>query len=185
MTYDYERERVAQIVREAAITMFEAGDVVEWHDLPKGIKADYMAYADRILAAALRTREPERPANDKLRLIEVGPRKIQVIKTVRHVCGLSLTMAKDVVESAPVVLPRIYGVSVEDMAYELGRLGARVEIVTPEERAAREPEERSEPVGERIRVSSDMLAFLRATQNRTTADDPVVVVPGPAQGESR
>lgn len=80
-----------------------------------------------LLRAALRA---PTPGPDRLRLIEVGPRKIPVIKTIRHACGLDLSMAKDIAESAPVVLPRTYGETLADVADELTRLGARVETVS-------------------------------------------------------
>ena len=64
-----------------------------------------------------------------LRLLDVGPRKIGVIKVVRELTGLGLKDTKDLVEGAPSVIKEWDSRGqAEDAAKELRELGATVEV---------------------------------------------------------
>lgn len=62
-------------------------------------------------------------------LKSIGPNKVPVIKTVRSATGLGLKEAKDLVESAPIVLKEnISKEDAESLKKQLEDVGAEIEI---------------------------------------------------------
>jgi len=69
------------------------------------------------------------PLKFKVVLKAFGPRKIDVIKTVRQVTGLGLKEARDLVEAAPSnVCPNVSRIEAERILRELSRAGAVAQI---------------------------------------------------------
>ena len=117
-------EMVAAIVGEAIDDWTE---VAEGHRTASETPSEAW-YAARILEAVEEARK-SREAIDGVRLIEGGPRLIQVIKEIRWRCGLSLRMAKDLTDARPVVLPPTVEGTATDLLNALTELGARVEAI--------------------------------------------------------
>lgn len=72
---------------------------------------------------------PEEKTEFDIFLKVIGPNKVSVIKTVRSATGLGLKEAKDLVESAPIVLKE--NISKEDaqsLKKTLENVGAEIEI---------------------------------------------------------
>jgi large subunit ribosomal protein L7/L12 len=80
-------------------------------------------------AAAAPVEEVEAQTEFTVILKEVGPKKIEVIKTVRALTNLGLKEAKDLVEGAPKpVLEAVAKETAEDAKKKLEESGAAVEI---------------------------------------------------------
>ncbi|QNS01789.1 MAG: 50S ribosomal protein L7/L12 [Buchnera aphidicola (Pentalonia nigronervosa)] len=72
---------------------------------------------------------PEEKTEFNVFLKSIGPNKVSVIKTVRSATGLGLKDAKDLVESAPVVLKEnINKEDAQSLKKTLENVGAEVEI---------------------------------------------------------
>lgn len=86
------------------LTILEASDLVKKLEEKWGVKAS--SGANTVVAqqpSGGDKKEPEKTEFD-VELTEVGPNKIQVIKTVRELTGLGLKEAKAVVDGAPKVI---------------------------------------------------------------------------------
>lgn len=63
-------------------------------------------------------------------LIEIGPKKIQIIKGVREITGVGLKEAKDIVDSAPkVIKSKISKIDAEEIKTKLEKHGAKIKIL--------------------------------------------------------
>lgn len=81
------------------------------------------------VAAAAPEEEAEPQTEFTVILKEIGPKKIEVIKTVRALTNLGLKEAKDLVEGAPKpVLEAVAKETAEDAKKKLEESGAAVEI---------------------------------------------------------
>ncbi len=70
------------------------------------------------------------PSTHEVKLTQLGPSKIQVIKHVRAATGLGLKETKDLVERAPVVVfTTTEQEKAESLARELAAAGARAEVL--------------------------------------------------------
>ncbi len=88
-----------------------------------------MPAAGGAAAAAAPAEEAEPQTEFTVILKEVGPKKIEVIKTVRALTNLGLKEAKDLVEGAPKpVLEAVAKETAEDAKKKLEESGAAVEI---------------------------------------------------------
>ena len=75
-----------------------------------------------------RRRRKSRPSS-RSRLVEIGEKKINVIKVVREVTSLGLKEAKDLVESAPAAIKEdIPKDEAETIVKKFEEVGAKVEI---------------------------------------------------------
>lgn len=119
----------------SALTILEAAELKTMLEQKWGVTA--AAAAPMMMAAmpaagapAAAAAEPEEEQTEfKVVLVDVGPKKINVIKAVRAVTDLGLKEAKDLVESAPATV--LDGVSKEvanDAKAKLEAEGAKVEI---------------------------------------------------------
>ena len=87
------------------MTILELNELVKALEAEFGVSAAPVAMAAPAAAAAVPAGEAAPAAEEQSEfdviLKEIGPNKIQMIKTVREVTGLGLKEAKDLVEAAP------------------------------------------------------------------------------------
>ncbi len=107
--------------------------VLELNELVKAIEEKFgvSAAAPMMMmgaAPAAADAEEEKSEFDVI-LAEVGPNKMQVIKTVKEVTGLGLKEAKELVDNAPKpVKEGISKADAEDLQKKLEEVGAKVEL---------------------------------------------------------
>jgi len=98
------------LTKDEIIAAIKQMTVLELNELVKALEAEFGVSAAPVAmaapAAAAATAGEAAPAVEEqtefdVILKEVGPNKIQMIKTVREVTGLGLKEAKDLVEAAP------------------------------------------------------------------------------------
>ena len=126
------------LTKEELIAAIKNMTVLELSDLVKALEAEFgvsaaapvaVAAAPSAAAAEAAPAEEEEKADFTVSLKEVGPNKINVIKTVREVTGLGLKESKDLVESAPATVKE--GITKEELATlkeKLEAAGATLEI---------------------------------------------------------
>ena len=128
------------LAKEEIIDIIKNMTVLELHELVKALEEEFgvsaaapVAVAAPGAAAAATPAEAAEEEEEKTEftviLKEIGPNKINVIKTVREVSGLGLKESKDLVESAPATVRE--GVSKSDsatMKEKLEAAGATVEV---------------------------------------------------------
>ncbi len=126
---------VAEIVNE--INQLSVLQLVELKDALKeawGVEAAMPMAMGAMMAApgaAPAAAAEEEKDSFTVKITEVGPNKIQVIKVVREITNLGLKEAKELVESAPnaVVAEEISKDEAEAMKAKLAETGATVELV--------------------------------------------------------
>ena len=96
------------MTKEELITTIKSMTVLELSELVKALEAEFGVSAAAPVAVAAAPAAPaeaapqaEEKAEFTVVLADIGPNKINVIKTVREVTGLGLKESKDLVESAP------------------------------------------------------------------------------------
>jgi len=128
------------LTKEEIIDIIKNMTVLELHELVKALEEEFGVSAAAPVAVAVpgagAAAVPAEPAEEEeekteftIILKEIGPNKINVIKTVREVSGLGLKESKDLVESAPATVRE--GVSKNEsatMKEKLEAAGATVEI---------------------------------------------------------
>ena len=124
---------MAQLTKEEIVAALKEMTVVELNELVKAVEAEFgvTAAAPVGVAAPVEEEEAENkgPAEVSLILKSVGASKVQVIKAVQAITGLSLMEAKKVVDGAPVaVKEHISPVEAEEHKKALVAAGAEVEI---------------------------------------------------------
>lgn len=117
-------EKIVAAVEE--LTVLELNELVKAIEEKFGVTAaaPVMMAAGPVAVAA----EDEKSEFDVI-LAEVGPNKMQVIKTVKELTGLGLKEAKDLVDNAP--KPIKEGVSkadAEELQKKLEETGAKIEL---------------------------------------------------------
>ncbi|MBC7811910.1 MAG: 50S ribosomal protein L7/L12 [Burkholderiales bacterium] len=125
-----------QIVQDlSALTILEAADLKKRLEEAWGVTAAsaapmmMAAAAGGGAAAAAPAEEVEEQTEFNVIMTDVGPKKINVIKTVRALTNLGLKEAKDLVESAsPTVLEGVNKDAAADAKAKLEADGAKVEI---------------------------------------------------------
>ena len=124
---------MAKLTNEEIIAALKEMTVVELNELVKAVEEEFgvTAAAPVGVAAAAPAEEEENkgPAEVSLILKAAGASKVQVIKAVQAITGLSLIEAKKVVDGAPVaVKEHISPVEAEEHKKALVAAGAEVEI---------------------------------------------------------
>lgn len=113
----------------SALTLLEAAELVKALEDKLGVSAAApVAMVGAAPMAAEAEPEEEQTEFDVV-LKDFGPKKIEVIKTVRQVTSLGLKEAKELVESAPVnVVEAVSKEAAEDVKAKLESAGAVVEL---------------------------------------------------------
>ena len=124
---------MAKLTKEEIVAALKEMTVVELNELVKAVEAEFgvTAAAPVGVTAPVEEEEAENkgPAEVSLILKSVGASKVQVIKAVQAITGLSLMEAKKVVDGAPVaVKEHISPVEAEEHKKALVAAGAEVEI---------------------------------------------------------
>ena len=124
---------MAKLTNEEIIAALKEMTVVELNELVKAVEAEFGVTAAAPVGVAAPAEEEEAenkgPAEVSLILKSVGASKVQVIKAVQAITGLSLMEAKKVVDGAPVaVKEHISPVEAEEHKKALVAAGAEVEI---------------------------------------------------------
>ncbi len=124
------------LTKEQFIDEIKSMSVLDLADIVKAIEEEFgvsaapmpVAMAPGAVAVAEAVEEEEQTEFD-VKITDVGAKKINVIKAVREVTPLGLKEAKDLVESAPVVvLEEISKESADEAKEKLEAAGASVEI---------------------------------------------------------
>ena len=124
---------MAKLTNADIIAAVKEMTVVELNDLVKAIEEEFGVTAAAVVAAGAAPAEEEGaakgPAEVTLTLKAVGPNKVQVIKAVQAITGLSLMDAKKLCDTAPqAVKENISPVEAEEHKKALVEAGAEVEI---------------------------------------------------------
>lgn len=125
------------LTKEEIIDIIKNMTVLELHELVKALEEEFGVSAAAPVAVAVpgaaapaeAAEEEEEKTEFTVILKEIGPNKINVIKTVREVSGLGLKESKDLVESAPATVRE--GVSKNEsatMKEKLEAAGATAEV---------------------------------------------------------
>ena len=124
------------LTKEQFIDEIKSMSVLDLADIVKAIEEEFgvsaapmpVAMAPGAAAVAEAVAEEEQTEFD-VKITDIGAKKINVIKAVREVTPLGLKEAKDLVESAPVVVLEQIGKETADEAKEkLEAAGASVEL---------------------------------------------------------
>ena len=98
------------LTKDEIISAIKEMNVVDLADLVKSLEDEFGVTAAAPVAvaaapasgeAAAAAAEEEEKSEFEVRIVEIGPNKINVIKAVREVTSLGLREAKELVESAP------------------------------------------------------------------------------------
>jgi large subunit ribosomal protein L7/L12 len=112
------------------LTVLELSEYIKEFEERYGIKAEMAAMpVAGVAPAAAAAEEAEEKTDFDVILKSVGPKKINVIKTVREVTDLGLKEAKEVVDGAPAEVKK--GVSkeeAEEIKKKFEEVGAEIEI---------------------------------------------------------
>ena len=126
---------MADVTQDQVVDYIKGMTVVELSDLVKrledelGVSAVAMPVAVAGVAAAGAAEAAEEQTEFTVRLVEIGEKKINVIKVVREVTSLGLKEAKDLVESAPAAIKEdIPKDEAETIVKKFEEVGAKVEI---------------------------------------------------------
>ena len=126
---------MADVTQDQVVDYIKGMTVVELSDLVKrledelGVSAAAMPVAVAGAAAGGAAEAVEEQTEFTVRLVEIGPKKINVIKVVREVTSLGLKEAKDLVESAPAAIKEdIPKDEAEAILKKFEEVGAKVEI---------------------------------------------------------
>ena len=113
-----------------SMSVLDLADIVKAIEEEFGVSAAPMPVAMAPMANGAETVEVEEQTEFDVKLTDIGAKKINVIKAVREVTPLGLKEAKDLVESAPVlVLEQISKESADQAKEKLETAGAAVELV--------------------------------------------------------
>lgn len=118
-----------KIVEEISqLSLLEAAELVKMLEDKLGVSAAAPVAMAAMPVAAAAEPEEEKTEFDVV-LKEIGPKKIEVIKTVRQLTALGLREAKEMVDSAPsVVIEAAAKEAAEDAKSKLEGAGAVVEL---------------------------------------------------------
>ena len=126
---------MADVTQDQVVDYIKGMTVVELSELVKrledelGVSAAAMPVAVAGVAAGAPPEAAEEQTEFTVHLVEIGPKKINVIKVVREVTSLGLKEAKDLVESAPAAIKEeIPKDEAEAVAKKFEEVGAKVEI---------------------------------------------------------
>ncbi len=125
------------LTKEQFIDEIKSMSVLDLADIVKAIEEEFgvsaapmpVAMAPGATAAVAEAAAEEEQTEFDVKITDIGAKKINVIKAVREVTPLGLKEAKDLVESAPVVVLEQIGKETADEAKEkLEAAGASVEL---------------------------------------------------------
>jgi len=121
---------LAKLVEEiSALTLLEAAELVKALEDKLGVSAAAPVAMVGAAPAAVEAEPEEEQTEFDVVLKDFGPKKIEVIKTVRQVTSLGLKEAKELVESAPAnVIEAVSKEVAEDTKAKLESAGAVVEL---------------------------------------------------------
>ncbi|MCE2515715.1 MAG: 50S ribosomal protein L7/L12 [Acidobacteria bacterium] len=125
---------MAEVTQDQVVDYIKGMTVVELSDLVKRLEDELgvsaaMPVAVAGVAAGGAAEAAEEQTEFTVQLVEIGAKKINVIKVVREVTSLGLKEAKDLVESAPAaVKEEIPKDEAEAIAKKFEEVGAKVEI---------------------------------------------------------
>jgi len=123
---------LAKIVEELSeLTLLEAAELKDMLEEKWGVTAASGGGGMMMMAGAGAgpVEEAEEQTEFDVVLADVGPKKINVIKTIRTLTSLGLKEAKDLVEGAPnTVLEQVTKEAADDAKAKLEEEGAKVEI---------------------------------------------------------
>ena len=112
-----------------SMSVLDLADIVKAIEDEFGVSAAPMPVAMTPGAMAIEAAEEEEQTEFDVKITDVGAKKINVIKAVREVTPLGLKEAKDLVESAPVVvLEQISKESADEAKEKLEAAGASIEL---------------------------------------------------------
>lgn len=122
-------EKIDKIIAQVEqMTVLELADLVGALEERFGVSAAAPMAMMAAMPAAQVVEEEEKTEFDVV-LKEIGPKKIQVIKTVRQVTSLGLKEAKALVDSAPsTVIETVPKETAEEIKAKLETAGAIIEI---------------------------------------------------------
>ncbi len=122
-------EKIDKIIAQVEqMTVLELADLVGALEERFGVSAAAPMAMMAAMPAAQVVEEEEKTEFDVV-LKEIGPKKIQVIKTVRQVTSLGLKEAKALVDSAPsTVIETVPKGTAEEIKAKLETAGAIIEI---------------------------------------------------------
>jgi large subunit ribosomal protein L7/L12 len=113
----------------SALTLIEAATLVKQLEEKLGVSAAAPVAMMGPAAAAVEAEPEEEQTEFNVVLKDFGPKKIEVIKTVRQLTSLGLKEAKELVESAPSNVMEAVGKEVAaDAKAKLEAAGAAVEL---------------------------------------------------------
>ena len=118
---------------EKLITEIGNMSVIELNDFVKAIEEKFGVSAASMssgpaAAGAPVAAQAEEKSEYKVKLVEAGAQKIQVIKALKAATSLSLSEAKEKVDSAPADLGTLAKADAEKLKKELEAAGAKVEL---------------------------------------------------------
>ncbi|MXX93827.1 MAG: 50S ribosomal protein L7/L12 [Chloroflexi bacterium] len=125
------------MTKEQFIDEIKSMSVLDLADIVKAIEEEFgvsaapmpVAMAPGAVGAVAEAAAEEEQTEFDVKITDIGAKKINVIKAVREVTPLGLKEAKDLVESAPVVVLEQIGKETADEAKEkLEAAGASVEL---------------------------------------------------------
>ncbi len=110
----------------SSLTVMEAADLVKMLEEKWGVSA---AAPVAVAAAGPAQEAAEEQTEFDVMLVEVGAKKINVIKAVREVTSLGLKEAKDVVDNAPKAIKEaVTKEEAEEIKKKFEGVGAKIEI---------------------------------------------------------
>jgi large subunit ribosomal protein L7/L12 len=118
------------IVEEISkLSLLEASELVKMLEEKLGVSAAAPVSMTAMPMAAAAAEPEEEQTEFSVVLKDVGPKKIEVIKTVRQLTSLGLREAKEMVDGAPsVVMEAVAKEAAEDAKSKLEAVGAVVEF---------------------------------------------------------
>lgn len=121
---------LAKLVEEiSGLTLIEAATLVKQLEEKLGVSAAAPVAMMGPIAAAVEAEPEEEQTEFNVVLKDFGPKKIEVIKTVRQLTNLGLKEAKELVESAPSnVMEAVGKEAAADAKSKLEAAGAVVEL---------------------------------------------------------
>ena len=113
-----------------SMSVLDLADIVKAIEEEFGVSAAPAAVATAPGVAVAEAAVEEEQTEFDVKITDIGAKKINVIKAVREVTPLGLKEAKDLVESAPVVvLEQISKESADEAKEKLEAAGAAVDLV--------------------------------------------------------
>ena len=117
-----------QIIKEiGSMTVVQLNELVKAIEETFGVSAAAMTSAAPAAEAGAAAKAEEK-AEYKVKLVDAGSQKIQVIKALKAASALSLSEAKEKVDGAPTDLGVLPKADAEKLKAELEKAGAKVEL---------------------------------------------------------